>query len=363
MKQKLKILAILMTISLLGMLALRSSVTNAQTTQVETAGHRFKSIKVLNDMPADQLGKVMNMISASLGVDCKFCHASNDDDFEKEGFEHKDTARKMMTMVFDLNKSQFNGRADINCNSCHNGKSHPQPSFPLTPSVVPEPRPVQPEKKPTVEEIVAKFESAVGGKTNLDRISSRLVKAVRIEPDGKTTESETKWFKGNKYYAETLYGKTVVTEGFDGTKGWKHGNKAAIYMKPDEAEQLKREAELFAPANIKTIYPKMEFRSVDRIDGRLVYFVTATTAGNVRERLYFDIDSGLLVRRSASTPTIFGNYVYQVDYSDYKSFNGVKVPTRVHYAMPNISWTLKVVEVKNNVLIEDNKFAAPAADH
>lgn len=363
MKLKLKLLAVFLGFAFIMTVTIRSSVTMAQNNQVETAGQRFKSIKVLNDMPADQLGKVMNMMSASLGVDCKFCHASNDDDFEKEGFEHKDTARKMIKMVFDLNKSQFNGRPEINCNSCHNGRSHPQPSFPLTPAVSPEPRPAQPEKKPTVDEILSKFEMALGGKANIDKISSRVIKAVRVEPDGKTSEPETKWFKGNKYYAETLYGKTVVTEGFDGVKGWKHGNKAAIYMKPDEAEQLKREAELFSPGSIKTIYPRMEFRSVEKIDGREAYFVTATTAGNIRERLYFDVVTGLLVRRTASTPTVFGNYVYQVDYADYKPFNGVKVATRVHYAMPHISWTSKVVDVKNNVPIDDAKFAGPAADH
>jgi hypothetical protein len=329
-------------------------------TKVETAGQHFKSIKVLNDMPADQLGKVMNMMSASLGVECKFCHASNDGDFEKEGFEHKDTARKMISMMFELNKKHFNGRPEINCNTCHHGISHPQPSFPLTAGTPPLPRPAQPDKKPTADEIVAKFETALGGRSKLEKITSRMMKATRVEPDGKTTEPETKWFKVNRYYAETLYGTTLVTEGYDGTKGWKAGNKAAIYMKPDEAEQLKREAELFSPANLKVVYPKMEYRAVDRIDGREVYFILATTAGNVRERLYFDVASGLLVRRSAATPTIFGNYIYQVDYADYKAFNGVKIPTTVRYSMPNISWMLKVNSVKNNVAIDDAKFIAPA---
>jgi hypothetical protein len=334
---------------------------STQTKQVETAGQRFKSIKVLNDMPADQLGKVMNMFSASLGVKCAFCHASNDDDFEKEGFEHKDAARKMIRMVFDINKANFNGRPEINCNTCHHGISHPQATFPLTPPVAVEERPKQPETKPTVDEILAKYETALGGRAKLEKIVSRQIKANRIEPDGKTVEPETKWFKTNKYYGETLYGTTLVTEGFDGTNGWKAGNKAAIYMKPDEAEQLKREAELFSPANLKTIYPRMEFRSVDRIDGHEVYFLTATTASGVRERLYFDVASGLLARRSASTPTIFGNYVYQVDYADYKPIDGVKIPMTVHYAMPNISWTLKVVGVKNNIPIDDAKFVETAA--
>lgn len=360
MKQKIKLLAIFVAVVFAAAAVWHPPASVAQT-KVETAGQHYKGIKVLNDMPADQIGKVMNMISASLGVDCKFCHASNDGDFEKEGFEHKDTARKMISMMFELNKKHFNGRPEINCNTCHHGISHPQPSFPLTAGTPQPERPKQPEKKPTVDEIVAKFETALGGRAKLEKITSRMIKATRVEPDGKTTERETKWFKANKYYAETQYGTTLVTEGYDGTKGWKAGNKLAIHMKSDEAEQLKREADLFSPTNLKAIYPKMEFRIIDRIDGREVYFILATTAGNVRERLYFDIASGLLVRRIAATPTMFGNFVYQVDYTGYKAFNGVKIATTVRYSMPNINWTLKVNEVKNNIAIDDAKFTAPAA--
>src|SRR5687767_10074296 len=120
MINKIKIL-IMITAVLFAALMFLQTGQLAQT-KVETAGQKFKSIKVLNEMPADQMGKVMNMISASLGVNCGFCHASDDGDYEKEGFAHKDTARKMMKMVFDLNKTQFESRPEINCNSCHNGK-------------------------------------------------------------------------------------------------------------------------------------------------------------------------------------------------------------------------------------------------
>ena len=107
MKTKLKIIAVF-TFAIFACFFFANS-GNTQTKD-ETAGQRFKSIKVLNDMPADQMGKVMNMMSASLGVDCKFCHASNDGDYEKEGFEHKDMARKMLKMTFDLNKNYFEGK-------------------------------------------------------------------------------------------------------------------------------------------------------------------------------------------------------------------------------------------------------------
>lgn len=338
----------LVTILLFSICATGLMVRSGSTqTQVETAGQKFKSIKVLNDMPAAQMGKVMNMMSASLGVDCKFCHASNDGDYEKDGNENKETARKMIKMVQDLNKSQFNGRPEINCYTCHRGISHPQPSFPLGLATAPVPRPVQPEKKPVTDDIIAKYEAAVGGATNIAKAVSRQIKANRVEPDGKTTEPETIWLKGTKYRSDLAYGSYIVKEVSDGTAGRKFGNADAIELKPDEAEQIRREGEILSLTNLKTIYPRLEYRSVDRIDGKEVYFVIGTTAGNVRERLYFDVATGLLVRRAVSTPTVFGGFVYQVDYADYKDFRGVKMPTTMKYAVPHISWTRKISEVKS----------------
>ena len=329
---------------------------NTQT-KVETAGQKFKSIKVLNDMPADQMGKVMNMMAASLGVNCAFCHASNDGDYEKEGFEHKDIARNMLKMTFDINKNYFEGKSEINCNTCHQGKPHPQAVFPLAPSTR-EPRPEQPKDKPTVEDILAKYESAIGGKNNLSKITSRYIKAQRLEPDGKTFEAEEIWQKGNKIIAQTVYpskeyGDYTVKEIFDGTSVKKFGNNAEIALKTDEADAIKREAELFANANLRAVYPKLEFLRLEKIDGKEVY---AVEAAGKRERFYFDVLSGLLVRRTAATATVLGDHVFQVDYLDYKDFGGVKLPTTIKFAVPQIYWTRKVLSVENNVKIDDAKF-------
>ncbi len=143
MKTKIKII----TIYTFAFFACVFIVTKGNTqTKTETAGQKFKSIKVLNDMPADQMGKVMNMMSASLGVNCAFCHASNDGDFEKEGFEHKDIARNMLKMTFEMNKNYFEGRPEVSCNTCHQGRAHPQSNIISKPTDV-EKRPAQPEKK------------------------------------------------------------------------------------------------------------------------------------------------------------------------------------------------------------------------
>ena len=171
---------------------------------------------------------------------------------------------------------------------------------------------------------------------------------MRVEPDGKTTEPETVTQSGQNYKVETKYGTYIVAEIYDGKTVTKTGGGSPIELKPDEAEQIKREAQLFANADLKSVYPKLDYRFVDKLDGRDVHLIIGTLADNSRERLFFDVATGLLVRRIASTTTVLGQFQYQVDYSDHKDFGGVKLPATTRFAVPNISWTRKIVDVSTN---------------
>ena len=65
----------------------------------------------------------MQFIAASLGVECEFCHVEGS--FEKDDKKPKQTARKMMEMMFAINKDNFDGHREVTCNSCHRGRTHP----------------------------------------------------------------------------------------------------------------------------------------------------------------------------------------------------------------------------------------------
>jgi len=334
-------------------------VTKGSTqTQVETAGQKFKNIKVLNDLPADQLGPMMNVMAASLGMDCKGCHSANDKDFEKDGNDHKEAARKMIKMVQDINKSSFEGKTEVTCNTCHNGRERPVAVAAVYAAALPE-RPKQPDVKPTIDQILEKYSASLGVKDVVAKVNSRYIKATRVEKDGKTTEVEELWTKGSKSLMTTKYPDAAITEAFDGTTTWKRSGAENVALRPFEIEQIKRDAMIFGNPDLKAVYTRLDYRLADKIDGRDVYLVQATTAGNQRERLFFDVATGSLVRRIATMPTIAGVFQYQVDYADFKDFGGVKLPSTIKFAVPAISWTRKIVEVRNNEKVDDAKFAQP----
>src|ERR1700684_507431 len=85
-------------------------------------------MKLREVVPADVVFRAMQFISISLGVECEFCHvqgAGGRLEFEKDDKKQKQTARKMIEMMFAINKDNFDGHREVTCNSCHRGSPDP----------------------------------------------------------------------------------------------------------------------------------------------------------------------------------------------------------------------------------------------
>jgi photosynthetic reaction center cytochrome c subunit len=63
----------------------------------------------------------MQFITSSLGVQCEYCHVEKA--FDKDDKKPKQTARKMMQMMFAID-ANFDGQA-VTCYSCHRGSRKP----------------------------------------------------------------------------------------------------------------------------------------------------------------------------------------------------------------------------------------------
>ena len=98
------------------------AVGSGQKPEVRTADKVYKNIQVFKTLPAAELDQTMAFISGALGVKCNHCHVNP---FEKDEKAQKQTARRMIQMVFELNKGSFGGENAVSCFTCHRGKPVP----------------------------------------------------------------------------------------------------------------------------------------------------------------------------------------------------------------------------------------------
>ncbi|PYQ29870.1 MAG: c-type cytochrome [Acidobacteria bacterium] len=94
------------------------------------AGEVFKNVKLLKDVPAARLLRIMDMgYSRALGVDCDHCHV--EDRWEADEKRPKLAAREMMNMTGQINdmlvkmQNIDNTEPAVNCTTCHRGYVKP----------------------------------------------------------------------------------------------------------------------------------------------------------------------------------------------------------------------------------------------
>jgi len=342
--------------------ALRTQTNSAAN--VKVAEQVYKNIQVFKGLPASDLEPTMAFISGSLGVKCSFCHVTP---FDKDDRPTKQTARRMIRMVFDLNKGSFNGDKAVTCFTCHRGA--PQPlSVPAVGQNLWQPG--QPAEKeaalPTADQILDKYVQALGGEQAFRKLTSRVAKGSRIGADGVLVPEDVYQKAPNKILTVVTYPKVAFSTGYNGTVGWGSSSQEGVRELPAPVlAQLKTEAEFYKEIKLKELYRKLNVVGKTTIADSEVYIIEATPkdappAGRP-EKLYFDARTGLLLRRYLESELLLGMFPLQTDYSDYREVDGIKQPFLIRWSMPGRSWGRQVSEIKQNVPLDDAQFNVPSA--
>jgi photosynthetic reaction center cytochrome c subunit len=334
------------------------------------AEEQFKNIQALKGVPADQIFPTMQFITASLGVECEFCHVQNA--FEKDDKKPKQTARKMIEMMFAINKDNFEGHREVTCNSCHRGSAHPQ-AIPAVMAEEPkeaEPKETVVEAKPAVagensgpsgDQLLDKYLRALGGAPAIDKINSRVMKGT-IDLGGKSLPIDIYSKDPEKRISFTHLPDGDSVTAFNGHEGWLGTpGRPPREMHGGDLDGASIDADLHLPTHFKTMFSEMRVRGTEKLDDHEAYVVVGQREGKPPIRLYFDEQSGLLVRLVRFGDTALGWLPTQIDYADYRDTNGVKIPYRWTLARPGGRFTIQVSDVKQNVPVDDAKFVKPAA--
>jgi hypothetical protein len=301
----------------------------------------------------------MDLMEASLGVGCDYCHVAkgNETDFASDAKSEKKTGREMIQLVLDTNQKFFNKRPVVTCNTCHRGSTNPVGLVSLPQAMPPFPTPER--KRPTLptrDEIVAKYEAAVG-KIDKTALASLSMKGIREGSDGKKTDIEV-WQKDGTVRGSTADMTEVVTPNGGWLSTKQEGTKAMSAEQHEASVEHARDLRFVTPEDVPA-----DARVVrkDKIEGHEVYVVQSSIAPKVRQRLYFDAESGLLVRRVILTSTLLGDVPTQVDYSDYRDAGGFKLPytMKLDLIAPWNNSTRHYTEIHPNAKVDEKTFEMP----
>lgn len=333
----------------------------AQTTETKTAEQVYKNIVALKGVPADQVIPAMQFISAALGGECTMCHVQGK--FDADEKSAKKTARAMISMTMEINKTSFGGRAQVSCFTCHKGSEHPVSVPPVLesdmPAAHPEARSAASGAQPTADDIVAKYVAAAGGADAIKKVTSRVMTGkIMVGQQENNIELYTKAPNKRISITRTVNGESITA--FDGTAGWMGTPARAREMSAADSESAGLDAEFYFPLRIKEIFTQVRRGRTEEIGGVMCEVLNAARQGKPPVRLYFDQSTGLLVRMVRYTETPVGRNPVQIDYADYREADGVKIPFRWTLARTNGRFTIQIDSVKSNVPIDDSKFSKPA---
>jgi hypothetical protein len=326
----------------------------------KTAGEAFKNVQVLKDVPADQVLPTMQFISASLGVECDFCHVPPA--FDKDDKKEKQTARTMMQMMTAINKNNFDGDREVTCYSCHRGAQEPL-SIPVIaagePKPEPEGAPAVAQPLPTADQLLDTYVQAIGGADALQKVTSRVQKGQITGFGGRQSPIEVYAKAPNKRMSVTRTPRGESITAYDGGVGWLTGREGPHPMTTAEADAARLDADLHFPLHVRQLFTGLRVRPTEKIGDRDAFLLVAANEGRPPVKLYFDAQSGLLLRQMRYAETALGEMPTQIDYADYRDVDGVKVPFRWTLARPSGRFTVQVDTTAQNVPVDDAKFTMP----
>jgi len=339
----------------------------------------FKNITVLKGIPVDEFMNTMGFISAATNYNCTDCHVEpkleGDWSVYAQETPRKATARRMILMVQNINQTNFGGAPVVTCYTCHRNLQGAPKITPRLAEQYGEPPEADPNEveitrqasgAPSADQVFDKYLQAVGGAQKAAAVTTIVFKG--------TYEGYAEPKSPVEVYVKAPNQRTMIvhtdlgdrTTACDGNNGWMAAPAAdkpfpVITYTGGELDGARLDAVLSLPAGIKQALTRPAVGSTT-IDDKDVMIVQGTANGGRSSiKLYFDKQSGLLVRQVRFADTIIGRVPIQVDYSDYRDVagSGVKLPFHVITTWTNGRSDILLNSAEANVAIDAAKFNQP----
>ena len=355
----------------------------------------FKNVQVLKGIPVDEFLGTMGIMAASLQFDCSDCHVNAGTanvDWAADT-PRKIMARRMVSMVAAINQSNFGGRQLVTCWTCHRNRDKPLVTPTLatiygTPTIEPDDVVTQFPGADSAESILDRYIQASGGAQRLAGLTSISARGIAVGFGGfggngtveLVAKAPDKRATIILFKAETNRGDQIRT--YNGATGWVRTPLNVVgefQLVGSDLDGARVDAQLSFPGQIKTTLTNLKTGPPTTItdlpaptsqssvlqgavgnQSHVVDVVQGTGPRGLLVTLYFDQQTGLLLRELRFGLSPIGRVPTQIDFGDYRDVNGIKLPFRMTYAWLDGRDAIVLDEIRTNVPVDEAKFGRPA---
>jgi len=160
---------------------------------------------------------------------------------------------------------------------------------------------------------------------------------------------------------------TGVEQILNGDRGWQLTPQARTDLQPGIIAALKNFAALLQPVKYETSDAARTVMGIETIADR-PYYVVESRPGRVRpngpagsypdaiERMFFDVQTGLLYKDQIAIETTFGARVEETSFEDYRDVRGLKLPFLIVTHFMEDENLFKISDIEINIDVDPAKF-------
>lgn len=207
----------------------------------------------------------------------------------------------------------------------------------------------------TADAVLDKYFAAVGGKEKLRTIQD-MTTAATTDIQGRTLEMETKLKMPNKYkQVSYMMGNEAGGATYDGSTLSRSMRGQQTTKQGKEAMMEFLQSHPFPELYYDTLGVEKKLVGVEKVDDKDAYKIQYSADGKDWFD-YFDTQTGLKVKRTATIESPRGKMETDVRFGNYKEVNGIKFPFTRSQKMGQFEMTMETQSIKLNKGIDDKQF-------
>ena len=208
---------------------------------------------------------------------------------------------------------------------------------------------------PSVDQVLERYVDAVGGREAIGSKSTRVSLGRMVHdlhwrmPPHEVVPMAGYASSSGKILIVEHTSEGIRGEGFDGEVTWVQ-DASGVETRSDPI--WPKMAWLMEPQGalrLEDYFAGLEVTARENVDGRVLYVLEPDGLDRAHYALYFDAETGLLVRIG-----------YYWELKDYREVDGLYLPLRIDMSRKGGSSTLILDSVKHNLPLQDGLFAVPA---